>query len=452
MTFLLLNLKQRYSRGVSRLRSSQLVANASWVLGGQVASFGVQAAYFMLLARLLGSAQYGVLAGAAALVSIFSQYSGMGAGILFLRYVSPDHSKFREYWGNILFSVTIVGTLTISTLALAGKWLLGSEGASVLIVLALGDCLCGQLTGCAAQVFQAFEKMRIMAGLNFIVNFLRLLLAAVMVWTLGRASAWTWAIASLVVSGLACAIAVSKVTANFGRPSFSLRLLWRRIGEGFIYAISGSTTTVYNDIDKVMLGHYGMNVANGIYSMAYRVVNICTVPIGSIHSAALPRFFRQGVHGVKATAGLARAILGRTAVLGSLCAVGMFVCAPLLTRIAGRDFAESVSALRWLCLIPLFRCFHLSAGDAISGAGLQKFRLLSQSAAAAGNLVLNLCLIPRYSWHGAAWASLLTDGSLAAMNWVLLLTLSLRASSDSREEPRSQALSPSSALVSTSAE
>src|SRR5882672_7769462 len=91
-----------WSDASARLKASTLATNAGWMFGGQVASFGVQAAYFVLLARLLGSAEYGVLAGAAALVNIFSQYSGMGAGVLFLRYVSPDHSKFREYWGNIL--------------------------------------------------------------------------------------------------------------------------------------------------------------------------------------------------------------------------------------------------------------------------------------------------------------------------------------------------------------
>jgi O-antigen/teichoic acid export membrane protein len=393
------------------------------VFGGQVASFGVQAAYFVVLARLLGSAEYGILAGAAALVNIFSQYSGMGSGILFLRYVSPDRSRFQEYWGNILLSIALVGTLAIIALHLAGKWVLGQSGASILIVLAIGDCIFGQLTGSAAQVFQTFEKMRTTAGLNFLTNVLRLAMAVCLALAVHRASAWTWAVASLSVSAVACVIAIAKVTSHFGRPKFSIRLFFARLGEGFIFAVSGSTTTVYNDIDKVMLGHYGMVVANGIYSMAYRVINICTMPVGSIHAATLPRFFRDGVNGIKSTAAFAWKILKRTTILGALAAAGMFLFAPILPRIAGDDFASSVAALRWLCLIPLFRSFHLSAGDAISGAGFQRFRLASQFVAAAGNFGMNLYLIPRYSWRGAAWASLLTDGSLGLMNWALLLAL-----------------------------
>jgi O-antigen/teichoic acid export membrane protein len=409
-----------WSDAVARVRASRLATNASWMFGGQVASFGVQAIYFVLLARLLGSSEYGVLAGAAALVNIFSQYSGMGAGILFLRYVSPDHSKFREYWGNILISVTLVAAVVIIGLRITGNWLLGSGGAAIIVALAISDCFCSQLTVAAAQVFQTFERMHITASLNFLTNLLRLLMALSLVMIVGKASAWAWAVASLFVSLAACAIAVSVVTAKFGWPTLSIRLFFKRVGEGFVYAISGSTTTVYNDIDKVMLGHFGMTTANGIYSMAYRVVNICTMPIGSIHAAAFPRFFREGVKGVRSTAVFARTLLKRTAVLGAVSAAGLFICGPLLPKIAGHDFSESVSAMRWLCLIPLFRSFHLSAGDAISGAGFQRFRLASQFTAAVGNFGLNLYLIPRYSWRGAAWASLATDGALALMNWAIL--------------------------------
>jgi O-antigen/teichoic acid export membrane protein len=101
----------------------------------------------------------------------------------------------------------------------------------------------------------------------------------------------------------------------------------------------------------------------------------------------------------------------------------LFLSAPLIPHLIGRSYAESVTALRWLCLIPFLRCFHLSAGDAIAGAGYQRFRLVSQSIAAVGNLLLNLYLIPRYSWLGAAWASLATDGALGIMNWAALFHL-----------------------------
>ena len=412
---------------VKRARKSVLVQNAAWLFAGQGLSFVVQGFYFIVLARLLGTTQYGLLAGAIALVGIVGQYSTLGSGILFLRYVSADHSRFRLYWGNILMSVFVLGSLLIVGIRVSGRWLVGAETVPLLLPIAIAECLFQQLGSCAGQVFQTFEKMKFSAGLTLLSSVSRCILAVTMLVLLGKASAWQWALASLAVSCLAACIAVAIVTRSFGLPLFSPSLLVKRAAEGFVFAISGSTTVVYNDVDKVVLAHFGMDRANGIYSMAYRVVNIGAMPIQSIVGAALPRFFREGVKGIAATVPMARALLRRTAVLGILVSLGMFVFAPIIPHLVGNSFAESVGALRWLCLIPFFRCFHLSAGDAIAGAGHQKFRLVSQSIAAVGNLLMNLYLVPRYSWHGAAWASLLTDGALGAMNWIALFLLSKRS-------------------------
>lgn len=46
-----------------------------------------------------------------------------------------------------------------------------------------------------------------------------------------------------------------------------------------------------------------------------------------------------------------------------------------------------------------------------------------QAFAVVINLVLNLHYIPIYSWRGAAWVTLATDGTLAALMWIALLFL-----------------------------
>jgi O-antigen/teichoic acid export membrane protein len=81
---------------LTRARKSVLVRNATWLFAGQGLSVIAQGFYFIVLARLLGTTQYGLLAGAVAMVAVVSQYSSLGSGLLFLRYVSPDHSRFRQ--------------------------------------------------------------------------------------------------------------------------------------------------------------------------------------------------------------------------------------------------------------------------------------------------------------------------------------------------------------------
>ena len=184
---------------VKRARKSVLVRNAGWLFAGQGLSFVVQAFYFIVLARLLGTTQYGLLAGAVALVAVVSQYSTLGSGLLFLRYVSPDHSRFRLYWGNVLMSIFVLGTMLVVGLRLSGRWLVGPASVPLLFPIAIGDCLFQQLGNCAGQVFQTFEKMKFSAALTLLGSISRCLLAVGMLLVLGRASAWQWAIASLAV-------------------------------------------------------------------------------------------------------------------------------------------------------------------------------------------------------------------------------------------------------------
>jgi O-antigen/teichoic acid export membrane protein len=411
---------------VKQIRHSTLARNAAWIFAGQGFSFVIQALYFVFLARLLDATQYGVLAGAVALVAVVSQYSTMGAGLLLVRYVSQDQKRFPEYWGNVLMSTALYGSLIVLALHFSGHWLVGAQSASLLTLIAFSDCICGQLTTCAAQVFQSFERMRPTATINLLTSLFRLVLVCSMLFVLHHAVAEQWAVAMLAISICAACVAFVLVTHRFGWPRFRLRLLFSRSAEGFIFAVSGSTTSAYNDFDKVMLGHYGMTAANGIYSMAYRVINIATIPIQSIEAAAFPRFFREGINGVSAVQPLAVKILKRTVIFGLAAAIGAFLFAPIIPVFIGKGFTPSVSALRWLCLIPFFRCFHLCAGDAIAGVGQQKLRLGCQLIAAGSNFAMNLYLIPRYSWLGAAIASLITDGSLAVLTWTVLFWLRRR--------------------------
>jgi O-antigen/teichoic acid export membrane protein len=412
----------RHSR---ELTKKPLLRNSLWMFSGQGLSVLAQAAYFIALARLLGSVQYGMLAGAAASVAMISQYGSFGSGLLFLRYVSPDHTRFQEYWGNILMSCLMLGTVLVVALRLVAPVFLRDIDVRVIVLLAVSDCICGQL---ATTTIQAFERMRYTAMLNTAVSCLRMVLAITMLLTLHHANALQWARASLAVSAAAACCGVGMVTYHFGLPRFHIRLFVQRLWEGFIFAVSGTTTSVYNDVDKAMLAHYGMNAANGIYTMAYRVIDVSAMPIRSIHAAAFPRFFRHGAEpgGLTSTEHFAKRLLRRTSAIGLVTAVVLFLSAPLIPVLVGKGFTPSVLALRWLCLIPFFRSFHLSAGDALAGAGRQSTRLLFQMIAALGNLGMNLYLIPRFSWRGSALASLITDAGLGIMMWVVLLWLKHR--------------------------
>lgn len=410
-----------------RVHSSPLAHNAGWMLVGQSASYILQGIYFVILARLLGALEYGIFAGAFAFVNLTARYGTLGTGTVLMRYVSIDRSDFARYWGNTLVATTAGGLVMVAIMSFVGSRVLNPASAAIVLLAAIANCFGTQLTTCAAQVFQATEQMRITALLNLLTNFLRTFAAGTLLVLLHRATAWEWALVSTAVSLIGSVIAVLVIVYKVGKPDYSLGLLRRRFVEGIGYAFANSTTSAYNDLDKAMLSHYNMNAANGIYTLAYRAVDIATLPLYSLVAAAMPTMFRKGIDSISDAAALARRLLKRSVLISLAAALGLFLLSPLLPRFAGRSFEETAEALRWLCLIPVFRSFHEIAGGALMGGGLQRYRTAGQLAAVVLNLLLNLWLIPAYSWRGAAWSSLATDGALGAISWAMLTFIVLQS-------------------------
>lgn len=399
---------------------SSLAKNAGWMFVGQGLGYGLRLVYFIVIARLLGVLQYGIVVGAFALVNLVSEHSRLGSGMVLLRYVSPDRRRFAHYWGNTLFVTLCMSGVLILALRFIAPHVLDPRSAVIIVFLATGSCLCEQITISATQAFQAIQQMKLAAFLNQSTSLFRTIVAVVMWITLHHATARQWAVASMFASASATVVAVITVTIRVGWPKFIPLLAWKHAGEGAEYAFASSTTSAYNDLDKTMLSHYGMSAANGIYGMAYRILEMGAAPIVSIQLAAQPRLFELAATGPEAPIALGRKLLRNTLRVGTAASVIMFLFAPLIPMAAGRGFSEGVVALRWLCLIPIFRSVHSIAGTVLTSIGKQRYRTLTQLTAVALNFLLNLWLIPHYGWRGAAWSSLATDGSLGFLNWTVL--------------------------------
>jgi|SRR5665213_3793381 len=390
------------------------------MLLGQGLNAFLIAGYFVVLSRLLGVTEYGILAGATAFVSIVSPYSALGAGLIFMRYVTADRTRHALYLGNILLTTAMMAVVLVTVLGLSASLILHRGTTGIVVPLAISDCLFSSITGALSQVFQTYEMPRKMALVTS-ANYLLRTCMGLILWALNsHVTAGQWALASLGASAALCISMLILVVKDFGLPRFSIRLCFQRMGEGAAFSVAGSASTIYTEFDKTLLGHYGMNAANGIYTAASRVASLATLPAFSIEMAALPRLFHRGTFGFADVARYGNVLLKRSLIIGLLMTLALLVSAPLLPLLFGSGFAQSTVALRWLALVPLFRSAHLLLGSILTGAGLQRHRTGIQLVVALFNLTLNLWLISRYGWLGAAWSALATDALLVAAYWLFI--------------------------------
>jgi O-antigen/teichoic acid export membrane protein len=393
-----------------RIKQSGLARNTVWMFLGQGLRLVIQGASFVVIARSLGASNYGAFIGAVSLAAIFSPFASMGFGNLLIQNVARDRSLFPQSWGNALLMSVVSGAILLAVVAGVARFALPSSiSTALIVVVAVSDILAARITDVACLAFQSLEQMGWTARINVALSVMRLLAAttAARIWV--HPTALQWGFLYCTATGICAAFSVVIVTRRFGKPRVDLAKMRSELTEGFHFATGLSAQTIYNDIDKTMLPRLSTLDATGIYAAAYRLIDVAFVPVRSYAWAASPAYFRAGEQGIRSSAAYLKRLLPRAVGYALLVSVVLLASAPLIPRILGPEYARSVEALRWLALIPLMRAIHTLYGDALSTSGHQKVRMICQVLIAVINVLINLIVIPMYSWRGAVWSSLATD-------------------------------------------
>ena len=316
------------------------------------------------------------------MAALLGPFSGLGTPNLFIKNVRSGKRAAAICWGNGILLTVLSGAL-LTALAVGLSLLLQLKTAPFAVLLiCVADMVLMKVTELAAFGFSACDRMKQTSIQNVVVSLLRLagivaLMASVHPVTLDR-----WVLVYLLTTFLGMIYAIAKGSQLWGLPATDLTALREDSAEGVFFSIAGSATTIYNDIDKIMLSKLADLASTGVYAAAYRVIDVSMTPIRSLAAAAYPRFFRKGMDGIGATYAYALALMRKAAVYGLVASAGLWLSAPVLPHVLGSKYDAVVAAVRWLALIPFLRCLHSFLADALSGAGLQRTRTAIQVVAA----------------------------------------------------------------------
>ena len=424
--------KLRYA--IARLSQSALARNTSWMLLAQGLRLVLQAAYFVIIARVLGPEQYGAFVGATSLIAILAPFASLGGGNLLIKNVSRNKALFAKYWGNALLMIVVSGFGLFALLLLIAPALLPKTiPLSLIALVCLTDLIFARVLDVAGQAFQAVLWLSKTAQLNILPQVTRLIAAIALVSLFDHPQALEWTFLYLMSTAVAALVAILMVHRLLGKPKLALSQIKLEIAEGFYFSLGLSAQTVYNDIDKTMLARLSSLPATGIYASAYRLIDVAFVPVRSLLAAAYTKFFQHGTSGIAGTVDFSKRLLPLAGLYGVGVGIALFWLAPVVPYILGHEYQEAGQALRWLAPLPLLKALHYFAADTLTGAGFQGLRSAMQAIVAAFNVSINLWLIPLYSWRGAAWSSLAADALLVLSLW-LAVTFIYRQQTQSSEE------------------
>ena len=411
---------------LSQLRRSELAENTAKLCMGQGLRLVIQAAYFILIARSLGPKEYGTFVAMTSLVAIAAPFAGFGSPTVLLKNVSRQRDLLATYWGNGLLTIAVSGSILSMIVLALTPFFLGRQFLLLTFLACLSDLFMIRVAELAAFAFAALGRMGESARVNVYITLTKLIGIIILSAMVRHPTVRDWTIAYVLGAAACFLYALARTTLVAGGVDIRPRQAWNDVPESALYAVSTSSTTIYNDLDKTMVGKFSTFTAAGIYAAAYRIIDVSLVPVRAMLFAAYPEFFRIGVDGPSATKRYAYRLIKRAVPFGLIVTVSLLLGAPLIPHILGKNYSSSVEALRWLAIIPLLRCVHIFLADGLTGAGYQGRRTVVQVGVGVLNALLNVFFIRHWSWRGAAWSSIICDAFLVVGLWVTFEHLTSR--------------------------
>ena len=200
-------------------------------------------------------------------------------------------------------------------------------------------------------------------------------------------------------------------------PAFDFTVWKKFLKESYPVGISAVIVLAYFKLDTILLSILKTSADVGIYNAAYKVLeNISFFPAMFV-GLVMPIMSRYIFHERKKFELVADKTFKVFLVITVPLFIGTVFLAPSIIRlIGGAGFMEAVPVLRLLAAAIIFIFFGNFFTNVIIAGNLQKKLMGILLFCAIFNVSLNLILIPRYSYIGAAVTSSLTEGLVVLLS------------------------------------
>lgn len=423
------------SRTLARTLSGALAGrsarSSSWSLLGQAGSALLSMANFVLLARLVGPSDFGLVAGALGLVYTIGPFATLGADKLVVRDVASERKDPALALTTGL--VTFLGGGVAATVMLAAvQWvLLPQVPLALLLSLAVAELIAAGAMLCCISLLLATGQARSAGVMMIFTNAAKVAAVSLLLVTDGQGPT-LWAAFYAAFATAAAVWSVFSVYRRIGAPRLVGYRFVDRARQGFPFSLNVVANQAQSDFDKVILVRAGFFEAAGLYGAAYRVINLAMLPIDAVMIGIYTRFFEVGSEGgIRATRSYAARLLRPLVVYAVAVAVAVALTAPLVPLILGEEYGGAVGLLALLAPLVLLRVVQYLPSEALTGAGHQTLRTKCIVVSSALNVVLCLALIPRYGLSAAVIVTYVTELLYAA-----LVILAVRRASHRQQAER----------------
>ncbi len=385
----------------------RILRNSAGLLAVRVLTKLATTLLMILVARLLGEDEFGVLSSILAYAAMFGVVQEMGLTVPMIRRIASRDRDPGALIGEVLGLKFLLSLPALGGFFLAAGWM----GVSMPVTLLLAAAMVLEVLN--VSLARSFEGVEQVNSIAIVLILERVTLLAGGSFAVARG----WGLEGLGVA----------FVAAYLLSFFTALLLWRRqhspvevaiswerakvlLREALPFVGAAVFSIIYTRIDVILLTAWKPPAEVGMYTAAFRVTEAELFVPTAIVAAMFPALTRTFREDFKRFAILLRRSIVIVALVGILIGGVTWLVADFAVRVLyGQAYTPAGAALRILSwMVPLYYVNHL-AGSALIAMRREHYSTLTLAVGAASGIGLNILLIKDYGQLGSATAKALTE-------------------------------------------
>lgn len=404
--------------------NKKLALNSIIQILGKFVMIGIGFVSIRILTTFLGVDGFGAYVTITNYLIIASVLAEFGFNTLLATEIAGKDEKQISHIVNNLFTFRLVmAVLVIGIIASASVWAIPAYSREIKILVALGSI--GAIGASVSNVLIGVFQTKLRTDKITIGDFLAritLMIGVLALAFLGEVDLF-WVMVWYSLAGMVQAIFM--ITATYKYYPIRLNIDWDYWKQIFKKALPLfviiTFNLIYYRIDTVMLSVMKDQTAVGLYGASYKILEILIALPGMFMGLLLPlftKYYLQDKTRFQHIFQQAFNILVTVAI--PLGVAGILLSSKILDLIAGQEFMPATNTLQVLFIGIGFIFLGNLMGHILISAQLQSKSMYIAIIGAVFNVGLNLYLIPRYSYLGAATATAITEG-LVLLSYIYLV-------------------------------
>ena len=391
--------------------SGNLKKNAYWVSLGQFLQMALALAVVPVATRYLGDERFGVYSLAGVLMYFVFLFNDLGLNTYFTREVARDTAQAQRWFAQAM-SLKLA-TLFPALLVLAVLWFLPALNTEArwAVVIFCGYGILSSFFQLSFAVFRAYERM---GYETFILVVEKFITSGFGIALLVQGYGLLWFCGVFLVGGaVSLALSLFLIHKKFFPLQFSLEPEFSRtlLRQALPFGLSMFLINVYDRIDILMLTAMANASEVGLYAAVYKLLSLTNLVPTILVTALFPALSREAALGSEEAARIfTKGLKYLTFLALPMIAGAMVLADELVVFMFGAEFQKAAPALQILSWVSGILFLNIFLATILTAANYQKKLVLVQICGLLANISLNWYLIPKYSFVGAALATLATEG------------------------------------------